>query len=90
MVAHVGDITQIAHDEEWKIADAAFKTIDNHVPYIFSSGNHDMGYSLSDRKTTHSRESRFSTYFKPSRFTKNPLYDSHFGSNKNLHGLNRY
>ena len=34
MVAHVGDITQTDHDEEWKIADAAFKTIDNHVPYI--------------------------------------------------------
>ena len=45
MAAHVGDITQTEHDEEWKIADAAFKTIDNHVPYILCSGNHDMGYS---------------------------------------------
>jgi hypothetical protein len=85
MVAHVGDITQTEHDEEWKIADAAFKTIDNHVPYILCSGNHDMGYSPRHRKTSHSRESRFSSYFNPSRFTKNPLYDSHFGSNKNLH-----
>jgi hypothetical protein len=85
MAAHVGDITQTQHDEEWKIADAAFKTIDNHVPYILCSGNHDMGYSPRHHKTTHSRLSRFSSYFKPSRFTKNPLYDSHFGSNKNLH-----
>ena len=85
MVAHVGDITQTDHDEEWKIADAAFKTIDNHVPYILCAGNHDMGYSPQHRKTSHSRESRFSSYFKPSRFTKNPLYDSHFGSDRNLH-----
>jgi hypothetical protein len=85
MVVHVGDITQTEHDEEWKIADAAFKTIDNHVPYILCSGNHDMGYSPIHRKTSHSRESRFSSYFEPSRFTKNPLYDPHFGSNKNLH-----
>ncbi|PCJ58346.1 MAG: metallophosphoesterase [Planctomycetota bacterium] len=85
MVAHVGDITQTEHDEEWKIADTAFKTIDNYVPYILCSGNHDMGYSQKYRKTSHSRKSRFSSYFKPSRFTKNPLYDSHFGSNRNLH-----
>jgi hypothetical protein len=85
MVAHVGDITQTEHDEEWKIADAAFKTIDKHVPYIVCSGNHDMGYSSRRRKTSHSRESHFSAYFKPSRFTKNPLYDSHFGSNRHHH-----
>lgn len=85
MAAHVGDITQTEHDEEWKIADAAFKTIDNHVPYILCSGNHDMGYSPQHQKTSYSRQSRFSTYFKPTRFTKNSLYDSHFGSQKKLH-----
>jgi hypothetical protein len=85
MAVHVGDITQTEHEEEWRIADTAFKTIDNHVPYVVCSGNHDMGYSPQSRKTSHSRESLFSSYFKPSRFTKNPLYDSHFGSNKNLH-----
>lgn len=85
MVAHVGDITQTEHDEEWKIADKAFNTIDHHVPYILCSGNHDMGYSRQHRKTSHSRESRFSHYFSPSRFTENPLYDSHFGSNRSLH-----
>ena len=85
MVAHVGDITQTDYVEEWKIADSAFKTIDKHVPYILCSGNHDMGYSTIDKKTSHSRDSHFSSYFKPSRFTENPLYDSHFGLNKNLH-----
>lgn len=85
MVAHVGDITQTEHDEEWKIADTAFKTIDHHVPYIVCSGNHDMGYSPQHRKTSHSRQSRFSTYFNPTRFTGNPLYKPHFSSDKKLH-----
>ncbi|EPR68634.1 metallophosphoesterase [Cyclobacterium qasimii] len=85
LVAHVGDITQTDHDEEWKIADKAFKTIDNTVPYILSSGNHDMGYSAEDHKTSHSRESLLSSYFEPSRFTKNPLYKPILGSNKKLH-----
>lgn len=85
MAVHVGDITQTQHDEEWEIADAAFKTIDNHVPYILCSGNHDMGYSLKHRETSHSRMSRFGSYFPPSRFTNNPLYDPHFDKKKSLH-----
>ena len=85
MAVHVGDITQTEHDEEWQIADAAFKTIDDHVPYILCSGNHDMGYSPKDRKTSHSRTSHFGSYFPPTRFTKNPLYDSHFGKKESRH-----
>lgn len=85
MAIHVGDITQTEHEDEWKIADRAFKTIDDHVPYLLCSGNHDMGYSPVDRKTSHSRSSHFSTYFPPSRFTKNPLYDSHFDKEKGRH-----
>jgi len=85
MVAHVGDITQTGHDDEWKIADTAFTTIDDHVPYVLCSGNHDMGYSSKDRKTSHSRASRFSSFFKPSRFTNNALYDAHFGPDKAIH-----
>ena len=85
MVAHVGDITQTDHDDEWKIADTAFTTIDDHVPYILCSGNHDMGYSSKDRRTSHSRASSFSSFFKPSRFTDNALYDAHFGPEKAIH-----
>ena len=85
LAVHVGDITQTEHDDEWEIADSAFKTIDHHVPYILCSGNHDMGYSAALRKTCQSRASRFSTYFPPSRFTKNPLYDSHFGKENHGH-----
>ena len=85
LVVHVGDITQTEHDDEWKIADSAFKTIDSHVPYVLCSGNHDMGYSPQLRKTCQSRASHFSTYFPPSRFTENPLYASHFAAEKNRH-----
>jgi hypothetical protein len=85
MTVHVGDITQTEHEEEWQIADTAFKTIDNHVPYVVCSGNHDMGYSTKRRKTSQSRKSHFSSYFPPSRFTNNPLYDPHFGTEKKLH-----
>lgn len=85
MAIHVGDITQTQHEDEWKIADTAFKTIDNHVPYILCSGNHDMGYSPKNQTTSHSRASHFGTYFPPTRFTNNPLYDAHFGSKKSLH-----
>ena len=85
MAVHVGDITQTEHDEEWKIADTAFKTIDDQVPYILCSGNHDMGYSSKHRETSHSRISRFGSYFPPSRFTNNRLYDPHFGKEKSLH-----
>lgn len=85
MAVHVGDITQTEHHEEWKIADTAFKTLDNHVPYLLCSGNHDMGYSPEHRETSHSRQSLFGSYFPPSRFTGNSLYDSHFGKNKTQH-----
>jgi hypothetical protein len=85
MAVHMGDITQTDHDEEWQIADTAFKTIDSHVPYVLCSGNHDMGYSPQHRKTSQSRASHFSSYFPPTRFTKNPLYEAHFGREKERH-----
>ena len=85
MVVHVGDITQTQHEEEWEIADIAFKPIDNHVPYILCSGNHDMGYSLKHRETSHSRTSLFGSYIPTSRFTNNPLYEPHFDKKKSLH-----
>ena len=85
LVAHVGDITQTEHDDEWEIADAAFKTLDPVVPYVLCSGNHDMGYSPKLRKTCQSRGSQFSRYFAPSRFTRNPLYGPLFALEKQVH-----
>ncbi len=85
MAVHVGDITQTDHDEEWKIADTAFKLLDDHVPYVVCSGNHDMGYLPQNRGTSNSRDSRFNAYFGPARFTNNPLYRPHFGVDAKQH-----
>lgn len=50
MVAHVGDIVQADHEEEWKIADKAFAMIDDVVPYVVCLGNHDFGYHENPEK----------------------------------------
>ncbi|GLR17270.1 metallophosphoesterase [Portibacter lacus] len=78
MVAHVGDIVQYDYPDEWAIADTAFTTIDNTVPYILSLGNHDMGCEIKPG-TAHSRETKVNNYFPPSRFENNPIYQ--YGGN---------
>ncbi|WP_417736865.1 metallophosphoesterase [Rosistilla oblonga] len=85
MAVHVGNITQTDHDAEWKIADTAFKVLDDHVPYVVCSGNHDMGYLPQNRGTSHSRDSRSNVYFAPARFINNPLYRPHFGVDAKQH-----
>ncbi|WP_417730615.1 metallophosphoesterase [Rosistilla oblonga] len=85
MAVHVGDITQTDHDAEWKIADTAFKVLDDHVPYVVCSGDHDMGYLPQNRGTSHSRDSRSNAYFAPARFINNPLYRPHFGVDAKQH-----
>lgn len=87
MVAHLGDIVQHDHPEEWEIADKAFQTIDNTVPYILSLGNHDMGCEL-PTGTAHSRETKLNSYFPPSRFKENPLYS--YGGNLENRSDNYY
>ena len=80
MVAHVGDVGQTNHADEWKIADKAFKTLDGVVPYILAAGNHDYAGD--------SRATRFSEYFPPSRFEAFPFYGGHFGeTNENSYAL---
>ncbi len=77
MVAHVGDIVQNPGEtSEWEIADRAFATIDREVPYILCLGNHDIA---DDRGTL------LSTYFPPSRFVDNPVYNQHFGADPQAH-----
>ena len=74
MVAHVGDIVQTDHPEEWKIADKAFKTIDGVAPYVLSQGNHDLRAGKAKE-----RETRLDDCFPPSRFEKRPWYGGHYG-----------
>jgi len=91
MVAHLGDITQTDSILEWQVASRAFKKIDKSVPYLLCLGNHDMGYPTDHRKAPkigkwpNVRETKLNKYFPPSRFTKNPLYEKNFGSDKSLH-----
>jgi len=86
MVAHLGDVVQTDYPAEWEIADKAFKTLDDSVPYILNQGNHDMGYAKN--KTATSRETNMDKYFPPSRFEKNPLYS--YGGNFNKSSANAY
>jgi hypothetical protein len=94
MVAHVGDIVQADHEEEWKIADKAFKTIDNVVPYILCLGNHDFGYEENPEGPSRFRfaanrgAANYNNYFGPSRFEGKPWYGGHFGEgNENYYCL---
>jgi 3',5'-cyclic AMP phosphodiesterase CpdA len=74
MVAHVGDVVQTDHPDEWKIADKAFKTIDGAVPYVLAPGNHDFRTGRAG-----GRETRLNDYFPPSRFEKQSWYAGHYG-----------
>lgn len=44
--------------EQWTFVSQAFKRLDNKVPYLISTGNHDYGYTCSENSRT-----RFPDYF---------------------------
>lgn len=84
MVLHVGDVVQADYDTEWQIADQAFKTLDDVVPYCVAIGNHDMGFVpaknfLSYPKFAATRETKYNKYFGPARFEGKPWYGGHMG-----------
>jgi hypothetical protein len=85
MVAHVGDIVQTDYEEEWELADKAFKTIDGVVPYILCLGNHDFGYEQNPDKPPKSwfavkrGAANYNKYFGPERFEGKPWYGEHLG-----------
>ncbi len=84
MVAHAGDIVQNPGEfEEWKIADRAFETIDDELPYILCLGNHDIAGDQSTE--TDARDTLLNAYFPPYRFTHNPVYRNNFGSEPQTH-----
>jgi len=74
MVAHAGDIVQTDHPKEWAIADAAFKTIDDEVPYILCLGNHDIGRGEAGEVSETLRRTNLNTWFPPSRFRERSVY----------------
>ena len=88
MVAHAGDIIQSSgvSRDEWKIADEAFKLLDDKVPYILCLGNNDIRIpGIDGSGITDERHTLVNDYFPPSRFTGNPVYDRNFGPDKDLH-----
>jgi hypothetical protein len=54
-------------DQQWANARAAMSILDGHVPYIMAVGNHDLGTTSAQNRST-----QFNTYFHPS---QNPLID---------------
>lgn len=51
--------------EQWQVISAAFKRLDNKLPYVLCTGNHDYGTNH-----TENRYSQFNSFFPPDR---NPL-----------------
>jgi len=83
---HLGDIVQTASKEkEWKVADAAHKTLDGVVPYSVVPGNHHLDKTVwkdkkGKKRTKVTRGTRLYTkYFPPSRFKDCPWYGGHMG-----------
>jgi len=74
-VLQVGDITNFNSTEEWETARRIFKKLDNHVNYIFCTGNHDYG----ENGTCNLRDTEFSDYFD---YKANTYYISSFERNK--------
>lgn len=74
---HLGDIVQTAAAEpEWKVADAAQRILEGHVPYSIVPGNHDLdknGDALTRGLTLYRK------YFPPGRFEHYPWYGGHRG-----------
>jgi hypothetical protein len=84
MVAHAGDIVQNPEEiSEWEVADNAFKTIDQEVPYILCLGNHDITDDQGSKPEA--RDSLINKYFPPRRFTDNPVYSDSFGADPVTH-----
>lgn len=68
--------------EQWAAAARAFERLDNKLPYILCTGNHDYGYTPG---SSQNRNTEFPKYFP---VTKNPLTIPHIAAvAKNAHGV---
>ena len=74
---HLGDLIQDpANEDEWKIADAAQRTLEWSLPYSVLPGNHDT-----DQKTH--EDALYDKYFGPQRFADQKFYGGHEGTKNN-------
>ena len=79
---HDGDIID---DEplidEWKLADSAYKMLDDaNMPYGVLAGNHDVGHLSGDY-------SNYGTYFGENRYVNNPWYGGSYKNNRGHYDL---
>lgn len=86
-VFHLGDITNKSTVAEWKNAAQAMKQLDGHVPYFFTTGNHDYseGGGCKDRTT------KLSEYFPVASYRDRPtfggVYDKELARMENSYHL---
>ena len=72
-VTHLGDIVNVATTEsQWVNADTAMSLLDGQVPYGMGPGNHDL--------TDNPMGSHFNAHFPASRYSGQPWYGGHYGS----------
>ena len=77
-VIHLGDVVDEQTDEEWAVADRAFKDLDDAAPYLVVPGNHDMAKDEQGQLTRNT--SKFNAVFSPYRFRGRPWYGGHKGA----------
>lgn len=68
-VIHVGDITNANNKKQWETAVGAMSIMDNHVPYTFCPGNHDIGTNGSSDTRNTTMLNEFLPYNKYSQMT---------------------
>ncbi|MDA7950096.1 MAG: metallophosphoesterase [Pirellulaceae bacterium] len=75
-VIHLGDIINDRTEREWKLADAAMKTLEKKgIPYSVVPGNHDT----IDKKNPKVRDTqKYNEYFSPERFLNKKWYLGNF------------
>lgn len=49
LTLHTGDIVDTQTKEQWRVAQSSFAALDNEVPYLVTTGNHDVDAQRSSR-----------------------------------------
>lgn len=70
-VVQAGDITNRNTIREWETADRLFSRLDNKIPYIMCTGNHDYGSYSGDSGNANNRNTPYSYYFD---YSSNPIF----------------
>lgn len=77
-VIHLGDIVHRNTAPEWQNAAAAMAALDDRVPYVLTTGNHDYG----PRGTARSRETLLNDYFDFGEHARRPSFAGAYEAGK--------